>query len=260
MKMISISKLRVIQAHLEGYRNYFTALDEILKNSAASAVGANHPFLRYTRKEAKILLCVISSDTGLCGTYNNDVLAAVRVFVRERKDAVVTFVPVGKKAVDFVAKNALPSLRSYSGINGRYSDIQADTVAAELIQSFLTGGYDSVYCVYTKFLGSASQKPVVDKLLTIDAGTAVKEKFSFEPDADEVLNRIVPVYINAKMRYCLMNAFACEHSARGVAMGEATDNAKELLDNLILMRNKVRQAGITRDIIEVISSSEALKG
>jgi F-type H+-transporting ATPase subunit gamma len=260
MKMISISKLRVIQSRLDGYRNYFKIMEDILKNTAAAASDVNHPFLRRIHNETKILLYIISADTGLCGAYNTDLLNAVSRFVALRPDVSFTFVPIGKKAIDFIVKRKLITAGSYSGLGAKYSDKTANEISEVLIKLFLSDRFDAVYCAYTRFEAGARVLPSVEKVLAIDIGAPTSIGFSFEPDADEVLKRIVPSYVNSKVRFCLMNAFACEHSARGIAMGEATDNAKELLDNLILIRNKVRQAGITREIIEVISSSEALRG
>ena len=259
MEMISISKLRAIQNRLNSFKHYFYALESILGDAVDCLEGGDHKFLKKGKSE-KICLCVIAADTGLCGVYNNNLLKAVVDFFKKHKKQEVTVVCVGKKALQFAQKRALPVEGSFISLNGRYSHESADAIAQKLVNIFSSGSAGEVYVAYTLFESGSRQRPLVEKILNIDMPPAGKRIVFVEPSAHELINSLVPVYASARMRFILLNAFACEHSARGIAMGEATDNAGELLDTLVLVRNKVRQANITREIIEVISSSEALKG
>ena len=259
MKMISISKLRFVQRHLEGYAMYFRHLEEILKNTASGAA-QSHPFLRKPREENAVLIYLITADTGLCGAYNNEVITTVVNFMKANSDKNFKFVCIGKKGFNFCSKNGWNIIDSRVNFNGRYSHIEADKISQDMGNFFLNGVADSVYAAYTVFGSHAKQYPVIEKVLNIEADKNDGVVYSFEPAREDVLSGIVPFYLRFKTRYCLMSSFGSEHSARAMAMGEASDNAKELSESLILTRNKVRQAGITRDIIEVISSSEALKG
>jgi len=259
MEMISMAKLRSTQNRLNIFKNYFYALEGILGNSIGCLSGSDHQFLTHG-KSKKICLCVIAADTGLCGVYNNGVLKAAEDFLSRHKKEEVTAVCVGKKALQFMEKRAIPIEGSFVSLNGRYSHAAADSIAQALVKIFSSGRAGKVYAAYTFFESGARHKPAVEKILNIELPRHKKNIFFVEPSASELIDAFIPVYIAARLRFILLNAFACEHSARAIAMGEATDNAEELLEGLVLMRNKVRQANITREIIEVISSSEALKG
>jgi F-type H+-transporting ATPase subunit gamma len=259
MEMISVAKLRSAQNRLNIFKNYFYALDGILRDSIGCLAPGDHQLL--TRgKSKKICLCVIAADTGLCGVYNNGVLKAAADFLSRHKNKEVTAVCVGKKALQFMEKRAIPVEGSFISLNGRYSHAAADSITQALIKIFSSGRAGEVYAAYTVFESGSHHKPVVEKILNIEMPPAQQKVFFVEPSVNELIDAFVPVYTAARLRFILLNAFACEHSARAIAMGEATDNAAELLENLVLVRNKVRQANITREIIEVISSSEALKG
>jgi len=259
MEMISISKLRSTQNQLKSFEHYFHALEGILCDSVGCLAGGDHKFLA-KGKSKKICLCVISADTGLCGIYNNSVLKAASDFLAKHKKQEVVAVCVGKRALQFMEKRAIPVAASFLSLNGKYSHAAADSIAQKLVEIFSSNNAGEVHVAYTLFESGSRHIPATEKILNIEMPQAEKNVFFVEPSIDGLINALVPSYISARLRFILLNAFACEHSARGIAMGEATDNAAELLDTLILVRNKVRQANITREIIEVISSSEALKG
>ena len=151
-------------------------------------------------------------------------------------------------------------LNSYVGLNGRYSDKTADQISALLVDIFLKNQASEVYIAYTHFERTVINKPVLTKLLNIDIPPAGGKRYILEPGIDLMLNDFIVKYIYSKMRLTLLESFATEHASRAVAMKSATDNAKELSQGLVLLRNKVRQATITQDIMEIISSAEALKG
>jgi F-type H+-transporting ATPase subunit gamma len=168
-------------------------------------------------------------------------------------------IAVGKKGFSFFKKRAAV-INAYTGLNGRYSAEIADKIAKDLLDIFISHEVDSVYVAYTRYGTELINRAVLEKFLDIDAGSAKSEKCISEPDAEGVLEKLIPRYLSIKVRLMILEAFTSEHAARAIAMKMATDNAKELLTDLVLLRNKVRQAAITQDIMEIISSSEALKG
>jgi len=145
-------------------------------------------------------------------------------------------------------------------MNGRYSDKVSDEIARNLIDIFISGKASSVHIAYTHSQTALIHKPTVEKFLNIERTSVERIQYILEPDLTSILNDIIPKYISMSFKLIILDAFNAEHSARTLAMKTATDNAKELLHSLVLLRNKVRQANITQEIMEIISSSEALKG
>jgi len=259
MEMISISKLRSIQNQLDNFRLYFGQVEELFFDVFTPGAGSA-PFLKTPPGAKKILLCVVTADTGLCGVYNQAILRRVKSFLDSHPAARVEAYCVGRRALGFITRAGVKVIGSRLSVNGRYSTELADGIAQALMERCVSGDYKEAHVAYTIFNSGARHIPTIEKFLPVDPPQHRRASRIFEPDQDALLAKAVPLYLYAKMRSIFLNAFACEHSARGIAMGEATDNAKQILETLILMRNKVRQAHITREIIEVISSSEALKG
>jgi len=260
MEMISLTKMRSFQKALPVYKRFFSKLETMLYDLSASFEKASHPFLKASGQKKNIALCVITSDTGLCGAYNHNILGATDDFLRKSNTLKIDMITVGKKGfVYFKRKNQVIS-DVYTELHGRYSQGLADKISDKLIDLFVSGRADEVYVAYTFFESASRHKAVVEKFLNIDKKPGTKREYILEPEADSMLTELLPVYVRNKMRIILLSAFACEHSSRAMAMGEATENAEEVIDNLTLVRNKVRQANITKEIIEVISSADALKG
>lgn len=260
MEMISVAKLRAIQGQIAHFKIYFGKIDHLMQQALAGSEDIEQPLLHGYKTREKILLCLITSDTGLCGPYNQNILRQVRKFFREHAAQKISAFAVGKKGFNDFKKEGIDVRDAYLSLNGRYSGSVAEKIAQELIIRFLNHEVDEVYMAYTVFESGSRHRPVIEKFLPLEFSVGKPDLYLAEPSMPEVTEQLLPVYISTKMRYALLSAFACEHSARSIAMGEATDNAKSLLEDLILTRNKVRQANITREIIEVISSSEALKG
>jgi F-type H+-transporting ATPase subunit gamma len=167
---------------------------------------------------------------------------------------------VGGKAARFFRKKGLEPASSYEGLYGRYSEGIRNSLARDLAGLFLKGVVSEAYLAYTSFISTSRHQPVVEKILNIERPEPAAARYLTEPGAGRILEGLIPLYISAKIKQAMLNAFASEHAIRLFAMSEATDNAGELLDGLLLLRNKVRQAGITTEIIEVISSASAMKG
>jgi F-type H+-transporting ATPase subunit gamma len=260
MEMISIAKLRGFQVKLAFARDYFSRVDRIWNDCLPRFRLYDHPLLAERSRKQKITLCFFTSDTGLCGSYNADILRLAKNFIRERKDYSLNLVAFGKKGFTYFKKEGPAISDAFVDTHGRYKQALADQLALRLMNMFLSQEADEVYVAYTLFDGAIRAKAVIEKVLNLGVNAGEFVRYAAEPDSASFLNDFIPFYLVAKIRFMMVSSYAAEHSARGLAMGEATDNAKDMLESLTLSRNKIRQANITREIIEVISSSDALRG
>jgi F-type H+-transporting ATPase subunit gamma len=230
-----------------------------LNNLVKSAGDLPSPFLKENNQTVKVL-CVITSDSGLCGVYNNNVLRSAEEFIHLHGKDAVKLVCIGRKGLNYFKKRDIEILQTYLGMNGRFSEQVSNEITRFLIDLFLRQSAGEVHILYTYFGGGLSHRPVREKFLSLSLGTGKEIEYILEPDALSILAELIPRFLAMRLRLALLESFTSEHAARSVAMKSATDNAKDLLQNLILQRNKVRQANITRDMLEIISSAEALKG
>jgi F-type H+-transporting ATPase subunit gamma len=260
MEMISISKLRSLQRNLLNSEEYCLKLEDILRHLTAAFPSARHPLLEERENKQKITLCLITSDTGLCGSYNYNLLRKAQDFIRQNQGREISLVTVGRKGFNYFKKEGLKISDAYIDLHGKYSSAAADKIAANLMDLFLSGKSGEVCMLYEYFETAARHDPVVEKILNVKSPGAEPVEYLTEPGAEDILGELVPLYIYSKVHLTMLSAFEAEHTSRVVAMKEATDNAHDLLEDLTLLRNKVRQANITREIIEVISSADAMKG
>jgi F-type H+-transporting ATPase subunit gamma len=226
----------------------------------ATAENIAHPFLEKRSEAGKAALCLITSDTGLCGSYNHNIISLAEKFLEEKGRGRLAFVFVGKKGFNFFRKRGVEFLNAYVGLNGKYSPLIADEIAGKLMKDFESGVVDEVYVAHTHFETAFRNKPTIKKILNLERKITQEEDFILEPDREGILERFLPYYLLQDFRVMLLESFISEHACRVIAMRSATDNAKEMLDSLTLIRNKTRQANITQDMIEVISTVEALRG
>jgi len=259
MEMISIVKLRHAQEGLVPAKDYSFKLEQMLKNILTSFV-VKHPLLENRKTKEKITLCFIASDMGLCGSYNHNMFKCVHDFIARHATSKINLVIIGKAGFRMFKKLSFPISDVYTEFHGRLNKEVFNKISRRLVELFLTQEADEVHVAYTRFDSAARLKPVVEKILNVDTGQGQFVEYKAEPDIQTICDELIPSYIDNKIYGILLNAFASEHSARSMAMGEATENASELLDELVRTRNKMRQASITKEIIEVISSVDALKG
>lgn len=260
MEIISVAKLRPLQNRLLRAKEYFLKVEGVLNHCLASFADVPHPLLEEREKKAKVSVCLITSDTGLCGSYNNDLIDSVEAMFLPGADKKVSLFAVGRKGFSHFKRSAFEIFDAYTEMHGRYSLEITDKIARILMDRFLSGEADEVYVAYTYFDSAARRRPVVEKFLNIPRVKSQDVLYLVEPDIKAFLEDFLPLCLSVKMRFMMLNALAAEHSARGLAMREASDNATEMFEELILLRNKVRQTTITKEIIEVISSADALKG
>jgi len=190
------------------------------------------------------------------------IIGAAEEFINKRGRDKIKLVCVGKKGFTYFKKRGFNISNAYTGLNGRYSDKASDEICSALTESFLLKDVDEVYVCHMHSQTGLIYKPVFKKFLNIERQRIdpYEYKYLLEPDAEGILRELVPWYLAMKMRMIILEAFLLEHSARAISMKMATDNARELVEKLIILRNKVRQASITQDMMEIIASAEALKG
>ncbi|MFH1199192.1 MAG: ATP synthase F1 subunit gamma [Candidatus Omnitrophota bacterium] len=260
MQMVSMAKLNRITKTLYALKPYCNKLEYVLTNLAGAGKNINNPLFKPAAKKEKLVLCVIASDNGLCGLYNQNILRLSEEFIKKNSQSKVSLIVVGKKALNYFKNKPAPILRTYVGLNGKYDSIISDEIAGILKHLFLSKQADEVYAAYTYFKNGVIQTAVVDKILNIELKPCLKPiEYISEPAPEIIMERFISGYIVMKARLLFLQAFVSEHAARSMAMRSATDNAKDLLKGLILLRNKVRQANITQEMAEIISSVEALR-
>ncbi len=260
MEMISMSKFKTIEPSLAMARAYFSKLDSIFNHLLGVESDVTHPYFKARSKGASGLV-VITSDTGLCGTYTDEVLRHADKFIAEHKGREVRVYVYGRKGATHFRKEGVQVDKYVPGVHGRltfsfHKDL-FDSVIADYDKNILS----EVHVAYTIFKTAMKRTSVVEKFLKIDRKTGNGGgSFIVESGNKGILTDVLPMYLSNRMRLMMLESFVSEQSSRMVAMKSAKDNAKELMGDLILLRNKLRQATITKEVIEIISSAEALKG
>ena len=271
MKMVAAAKLRRSQDRITQLRPYAQKLDAILKNlSAAQANTESDTWYSQVRAERNILIIAISSDRGLCGSFNSNVFKGVMRLIEGKyaaqyKNGTITVLPIGKKAADFFSKR--PQLKVVYDYATLFSNLSYDATAeaAEYVMSaFRKGTYDKVDFVYNEFKNVATQILRAEQLLPIvspaeEANTGAQVDYIYQPQQEEIITGLIPKSIKIQLFKALLDSNASENGARMTAMDKATENAGELLKELRLTYNRTRQAAITKEILEIVGGAEALK-
>ena len=260
MEMVSMSKFKAMETPRSMARAYFTKLEGIFNNLLAVEADESHPYFK--ARTGALGLVVITSDTGLCGTYTNEIMRQVEKFLAANKERDIKIYVYGRKGATHFRKNGIPVEKSVTAIHGRmkfgFHKELLDAVMADYDNKVL----GEVHVAYTVFKTALKRVPVIEKFLNIDRKPGGNsENFIVESGNGGILkDLLLPMYLSSRMRLMMLESFVSEQSSRMVAMKAAKDNAKELMGDLILLRNKLRQATITKEVIEIISSAEALKG
>jgi F-type H+-transporting ATPase subunit gamma len=260
MKMVAAAKLRRATERAQASRPYAEKMKEVVASIASGTSGAKHPML-IQRSVKKTGYIVITSDRGLAGGHNSNVLRTVVSQISERhksKDEYGIFV-LGRKGRDFFAKRGYPILDEVTGLPD--SPIFADVkgIASKAIALYAEGAIDELYLVYNKFQSALTQIPTEVRLLPLGQVEQASEKLSYEyePSAEEVLNVLLPKYAETLIFSALLDSKASEQGARMTAMGSASDNASAMIDSLTLSFNRARQAAITQEISEIVAGANA---
>ena len=260
MEMVSAAKLARVKGPFYATKPYFANLERVLFNLISDIAPVSHPLLENRSEKNAIALMVISSDTGLCGIYNYNVIKLAREFADNLGKEKVIIIPVGKEAFSYFRKEGYRVENSYLGMRGRPSEKVITDITDTLTGIFSSRQCDEVYIAYTHFSPNLRHKSVIEKFLNIGYQAQDRQYYLSEPEKDAILDSMIAKYLYDKIRIILFDAFTAEHSARMLAMKLATDNADELINTLTLLKNKARQAAITKEVLEIAMSAEALKG
>lgn len=260
MKMVAAARLRRSQEAAVSNRPYAEKMYEVIADVASNAGSFSHPLLE-VREEGKTLYIVLASDKGLAGAYASNVFKETIAHIQDKANTSV--ITVGRRAKEYFTPRGFDIVNSYMGFTERPDYQNARQIALDVIERFAEGDFKEVYLVYTKFVSAISAVPQVIKLLPFTAPktshTEIAAEYIYEPSAQDVLGYLLPQYIVTMIYASLLQSAASELSSRMNAMSNATDNAEELISKLDLHYNKVRQAGITREITEIVGGAEALK-
>ncbi len=275
MQMVAAAKMKKAQNQAIAGREYADRMNLVLTNLKANMEGLAHPYLE-VRDEGKHLVLVISTDKGLCGGINTNLLKKVHKEITDEAD----YSTVGKKLRDQIQKAGKDLLEHYS-LEDPISFADVKPIAKHLTDQYLSGTYNKVSVCFTNYISTMVQEPHVSQLLPIDpsklaekkdyegvgkgkvgetnTAEALEKEYTFEPNANEVLNALLPQYVGFQVYQMIVEARASEHSARMIAMNAATDNANKLAKELKLEYNKLRQAAITAELLEITTAMKALE-
>ena len=261
MKMVSAAKLRRAQERVISARPYNAMMQRLLSNLAASVRGldsvAGHPMLA-RREEKNVQLILITSDRGLAGSFNSNLIKAAHRFIDERPGQKIQIETVGRKGRDYFRKRANVSGEVTGLKTPQFADAKA--LAGKIIDRYEKGEIDSVYIICNEFKSVISQKLTVSQVLPVELPEGgASPDYIFEEPPEVLLSMLLPQYIEGQMFRAMLESTAAEHAARMTAMDAATSNASEVIDKLTLYMNRVRQASITKEIIEIVSGAAALE-
>jgi F-type H+-transporting ATPase subunit gamma len=269
VKMVAASKLRRAQERVLATRPFAHEARRVLTSVASRIDPARHPLLarRPGATSGPTLLIVVTADRGLCGSFNSNVIKGVGAFLRENPGRPISLGLVGRKSRDFLGRRGLPVRFTHVNLPKVIHIAEAEAIAAPAVEDFIAGRVDSVYLVYNEFKSVMQQRVVVEQLLPLaplEAGpdTALGDnavtEYLYEPSAERILDLLIRQLVEAQVMRALVESGAAFYAAQMTAMDSAVRNSTEMIENLTLYMNKVRQAGITREIIEVVSGAQAL--
>jgi F-type H+-transporting ATPase subunit gamma len=276
LSAVSAAKVRRAQHQVTATRAYAGKAFEILHNIASQpGVGhAAHPLLVAPEKITRTAVVVVSGDRGLAGAYNSNIVRRTELFVRAMPTP-VDLVTIGRKGRDLLVRRGYKVVASFDNIPDPPGILDINPISKLVIDDFLAGSYDNIFVAYTDFINLVSQRPTVKQLLPLqplnmegmaagefvdeaDVAGASTRSYIYEPAPAQLLDTIVPRFTQLQLFQAVLEALASEHSARMVAMQNATDNAGALVEELTLQRNKARQASITSEILDIVGGAEAL--
>jgi len=270
MEMVATAKIKRAQERIESARPFALAMMQVLGDVAKFVKGATHPLLETHKERNRVVVIAITSDRGMCGAFNSNILRMTEQLMAEEREAgaTVDLIAVGKKAVSYFRYRGVEPLAAYRDISEKPSSADARSIAAHLIAPYSAEELDGVKIVFNRFKNVAEQKPEIHDLLPIpqavvesgdDEMDRVVPEYLFEPSAEAVLERLLPTYVETLIYRALMESAASEQGARRTAMKSATDNANEMITTLTRSYNRARQASITNEIAEIVGGAAALE-
>ncbi len=259
MQMVAASRLKKSEMVFRQAKPYNERMEIILSHLMESSQGVSHPF--FEKRDVKtIALVIVTSDRGLCGGYNSNIIARAESFLKQTRSQDVQLILIGKKGYDYFKSREWPILMQFLDLSGKADYDKISGITHQLIEAYLSGSVDEVQVLYTNYVSALSNKPVMKKFLNLQQDTeGLKSDFIFEPSVEEIIDAFLGRQITSRMYSALLESFTAENSSRMVAMKSATDSAKEMIDRLTLKGNKARQAAITKEILEIVTAGEAMK-
>lgn len=270
MEMVATAKIKKAQERIESARPYALSMMEVLGNVARYVQGATHPLLEEHPERKRVAIITLTSDRGLCGAFNANILRLTEGLVRqaEEQGAESEIIAVGKKALSYLKYRGIQPVAEYRDISDKPTFAHARSIAAHVIPAYAEGRIDAAYVVFNRFKNVAEQKAEVHQLLPIqrrvveeeeDGVFGPKPEYLFEPSPAAVLEKLLPMYVETLIYRALLESAASEQGARRVAMKSATDNAGEIITTLTRSYNRARQASITNEIAEIVGGAAALE-
>jgi len=265
MNMVAASKLKAAQTKMENFRPYADKLMEVFSSLAGRVISTTNPLLA-VRDSRRVRVILMTSDRGLCGGFNTNVIKEVQKFTRSKtaEGKEVSLIAVGKKGRDSFRKKVTTVGEHIDQLN-RFDMSLATSIAEEVIPSFIAEEYDELYLCYNEFRNVASQRPVMVRLLPAASVGSVEEEepeaatdYVYEPSEEELLAHIIPMYLRVLIYKGLLETSAGEHGARMVAMDNATSNCEDMIQSLTQQFNRARQAAITAELMDIVGGTEAL--
>lgn len=256
--MVDAAKLRRAQEKILSARPYAAAMLEVL-TSVASRVEKDHPLLR-ERPEKNALLLIVTADKGLCGAFNANVIRAAQHAIRDHAWSDVKLLPIGRKANDFFRRRSWPIRHRAVNVFQALSPETANEIAKLIIEDYAAEKVDAVYVIYNEFKSVIQQNLRLEKILPFHRLSGENEHeidYLYEPGPEQILTELLPKHLEFQLYRILLDSAAAEHGARVTAMEAATKNAGEMIDALTLSYNRIRQAAITKEIIEIVSGAAA---
>jgi len=269
MKLVAASKLRRAQGAILQLRPYAQKLQEFLQGLSAGLDQADEAVYSDRRAVKKVLLVVVTSNRGLCGAFNSNVIKQAETLINTKyaeihKQGDLSLYCIGKKGAEYFSGHGFPVVKENIEIFDNLNYENALPIAESLMQDFADNKYDSIEIIYNQFKNAAMQILLAEQFLPIlppeEDGSSMQVDYIFEPNKEDIVSELVPKSLKIQFFKALLDSFASEHGARMTAMHMATDNATELLKELKLSYNKARQSSITNEILEIVSGAEALKG
>lgn len=261
MKMVSAAKLKKAQDAITAMRPYAEKLTELIQNISSTLEGDAAGVYAEQREVNKVLLVVVTSNRGLCGAFNANVIKATRTLIdKTYADKQVDVLTIGKKGFDLVGKTETV-FANRSDLFDALTFVNVEAVAQKIMDAFIEGSYDKVEVIYNQFKNAATQIVQTEQFLPlkpIETESNVTVDYIYEPSKEEIILNLIPASLKTQLYKAVLDSNAAEHGARMTAMHKATDNAKDLRDQLKLTYNKARQAAITNEILEIVGGAEAL--
>jgi F-type H+-transporting ATPase subunit gamma len=263
MKMVSAAKLKKAQDAITAMRPYSNKLSELLRDLSANLDVDTASAYAHVRKVEKVLIVSVSSNRGLCGAFNSNIVKqSVSLLQGEYGNKQVDFVTIGKKADDLLSKRHTV-ISNHNDVFDNLTFDEVTPIAESLMAHFTEGRYDRILLVYNRFKNAATQIVITEQFLPIEATQEASQQkgtadYIFEPSEAEIVEQLIPKSLKTQLFKAIRDSYAGEHGARMTAMHKATDNAGDLKDQLTLTYNKARQAAITNEILEIVGGAEAL--